>query len=89
MCQIKVHKLKKMHKFMGNLDIHFFFISSLFITWTGNIHEWENISKPSNIYNIIKLFAVLHIVAKQPIKIAKTPLVCSFGWLPWLEGMNF
>ena len=25
MCQVKVHKLKKMHKFMRNLDIHFFF----------------------------------------------------------------
>ena len=24
MCQIKVHKLKKMHKFMGNLDIQFY-----------------------------------------------------------------
>ena len=34
MCQIKVHKLKKMHKFMGNLDIHFFFILILFFIWT-------------------------------------------------------
>ena len=34
MCQIKVHKLKKMHKFMENFDIHFFFISSLYIIWT-------------------------------------------------------
>ena len=78
-----------MHKFMGNLDIHFFFISILFITWTYKIHAWEDISKPSNIHNIFKLFNVLHIVAKQPIKIAKKPLVCSFGCLPWLQGMNF
>ena len=34
MCQIKVHKLKKMHKFMGNYDINFFFISILFILLT-------------------------------------------------------
>ena len=77
MCQIEVHKLKKTHKFMENLDIHFFFISILFIIWTCQIHEWEALSKPSSIHNIIKLFAVLHIVAKQPIKIAKKPLVCS------------
>ena len=89
MCQIKVHKLKKMHKFMGNLDILFFFISILFKIWTWQIHEWEDISKPSNIHNIIKLFTVLHIVAKQPIKIAKKPLVVSFWWLPWLQGMYF
>ena len=46
------------------------------------MHEWEDISKPSNIYNITDLFTVLLIVAKQPIKIAKKPLVCSFRWLP-------
>ena len=34
MCQIKVHKLKKMPQFMGNLDIHFFFILILFMIWT-------------------------------------------------------
>ena len=60
-----------MHKLMGNLDIYFFFISILFILWTCQIHEWNGRSKPSNIHNIIKLFTVLHIVAKQPIKIAK------------------
>ena len=53
---------------MGNLDLHFFFISILFIIWTWQIHEWEDISKPSNIHKIIKLHTVLHIVAKQPIK---------------------
>ena len=74
---------------MGNLDIYFFFISILFIKWTCQLHEWEDISKPSNIHNRIKLFTVLHIVAKQPIKIAKKPLVCSFRRLPWLQGMNF
>ena len=90
MCQIKVHKIKKkMHKFMGNLDIHFFFILILFIIWACQKHKWEDISKPSNIQNIIKLFTVLHIVAKQLIKIAKKPIVCSFWWLPWLQGMNF
>ena len=78
MCQIKVHKLKKMHKFMGNFDIYFLFISILFILWTLQIHEWEDVSKPSNIHNIIYFFTVLHIVAKQPIKIAKKSLVCSF-----------
>ena len=31
----------------------------------------KDISKPSNIHNMIKLFTVLHIVAKQPINIAK------------------
>ena len=31
----------------------------------------KDISKPSNIHNVIKLFTVLHIVAKQPINIAK------------------
>ena len=85
MCQIKVHKLKKKPKFMGNLDIHFFFILILFMIWTWQIYEWEDIRKPSNIYNIIDLFTVLHIVARQPIKIAKKPLVCSFWWLPWLQ----
>ena len=74
---------------MGNLGIHFFFLSIFFIIWTSQIHEGEEISKPSNIHNIIKLFTVLHIVAKQPIQIAKKPLVSSFGWLPWLQGMNF
>ena len=78
-----------MHKFMGNLDIYFFFISILSMIWTCQIHEWEDISKPLNIHNIIMLFTVLHIVAKQPLKIAKKPLVCSFWWLPWLQGMNF
>ena len=78
-----------MHKFMGNLDIYFFFISILFIIWTCQIHEWEDISKPSNIHITIMLFTVLHIVAKQPIKIAKKPLVCSFLLLPWLQGINF
>ena len=78
-----------MNNFMGNLDIYFLFISILFKIWTCQIHEWEDISKPSNIHNKIKLFTVLHIVAKQPIKIAKKPLVCSFWWLPWLQGMNF
>ena len=67
-----------MHKFMRDLDIHFFFILILFIIWTWQIHEWEDISKPSNIQNIIRLFTVWHIVARQPIKIAKIPLVCSF-----------
>ena len=43
---------------MGNLDIHFFFISILFIIWTWQIHERENISKPLNVHNIIKLFTV-------------------------------
>ena len=57
---------------MGNLDIHFFFISMLFILWTRQIHEWKDISESSNIHNIIKLFTVLHIVAKQPIKLAKS-----------------
>ena len=66
--KLKLTNLKKMHKFMGHLDIHFFFISNIFIIWTWQIHEWEDISKPSNIHNIIKLFTVLHIVAKQPIK---------------------
>ena len=89
MCQIKVHKLEKMPKFMGDLDIRFFFSSFLFIIWTRQIHEWEDISKPSNIQNIIRLFTVLHIVAKQPIKIAKNPLVCSFWWLPWLQSINY
>ena len=56
---------------MGNLDIYFFFISILFIIWTCQVHEWEDISKPANIHNIIMLFTVLHIVAKQPMKIAK------------------
>ena len=69
---------KKMHKFMGNFEIHFFFISILFILWTSQIHELGDISKPSDIHKIIKLFTVLHIVAKQSIKIAKKPLVCSF-----------
>ena len=55
---------------MGNLDTHFFFISILFIIWTCQIHEWEDISKPSNIHDIIKLFIALHIVAKQTIVIA-------------------
>ena len=87
MCQIKVHKLKKMNKFMENLDILFFFISILFQIWTWQLHEWEDISKPSNIHNIIKLFTVLHIVAKQPIEIAKKPLVCPIRWLPWLQEM--
>ena len=32
------------------------------------MHEMEDISKPSKIHNMIKLFTVLHIVAKQPIK---------------------
>ena len=67
---------------MGNLDIYFFFLSILFILLTWQIHKWEDISKPLNIHNIIKLFTVLHIVAKQPIKIAKKPVVCSFWWLP-------
>ena len=89
MCQIKVHKLKKMHKFMVDLEIHFFFNIILFIIWIWQLHEWEDISKPSNIQNIIRLFTVLHIVAKQPIKIAKNPLVCSFWWLPWIQRMNF
>ena len=53
---------------MGNLDIYFFFTSSLFIIWTLQIHEWEDISKHSNIHNITKLFTVLHIVDKQPTK---------------------
>ena len=78
-----------MHKFMGNFDINFFFISIFFIIWTWRIHEWEDISKPSNIHNIIKLFTDLHIVAKQQIKMVKKPLVCSFWWLPWLQGINF
>ena len=89
MCQIKVHKLKKVHKFMGNLDFYFFFISILSIIWTCQIHEWEERSKPSNIHNIIMLFTVLHIVAKQPIKIAKKPLENSFWWFPWFQGMHF
>ena len=55
---------------MGNLDIYFFFILILFIKWAWQIHELEDISKLSNIHNIIDLF-VLHIVAKQPIKIAQ------------------
>ena len=93
MCQIKVHRLKKIHKFMGNLDIDSFLLHFNFSYNTCNMdlanHEWEDISKPSNINNIIKLFTILHIVAKQPIKIAKKPLVCSFWWLPWLQGINF
>ena len=88
-CQIKVHKLKKMDTSLGNLDIHFFFISVLFKIWTCQMNEWEDISKPSNIHNEIKLFTVLHNVAKQPIKIAKKPLVCLVWWLPWLQGINF
>ena len=73
MCQIKVHKLKKKPKFIGNgnLDIHFFFILILFIIWTWQIHEWEDISKPSNIYNIIDLFTVLHIVEMPVFKTVK------------------
>ena len=47
----KVHKLKKMFKLMGNLDIYFFFISISFIIWTYQIHEWEDISWPSSIHN--------------------------------------
>ena len=89
MCQIKVHKLKKCIFFGENLDIYLFFISILFIIWTCQIHEWEEISKPSSTHNINKLFTVLHIVAEQPIKTAKKPLVCSFWWLSWLQGMNF
>ena len=67
----KSSQTEKMHKFMGNFDIHFFFISILFILWTSQKHELEDISKPSNIHKLIKLFTILHIVAKQPIKIAK------------------
>ena len=33
--------------------------------------KFKDISKPSNIHHMIKLFTVLHIVAKQPINIAK------------------
>ena len=44
------------------------------------MHVLEDISKPSNIHDIIMLFTVLHIVARQPIKLAKKPLVCSFWW---------
>ena len=32
--KLKFINLKKMHKFMGNLDIHFFFISILSIIWS-------------------------------------------------------
>ena len=32
------------------------------------MQEWEVINKPSNIHNVIKLFTVLYIFAKQPIK---------------------
>ena len=53
-CQIKVHKLKnKMDTSLGNLDIRFFFISVLFIIWTWQIHEWEDISKPSKNANML------------------------------------
>ena len=78
-----------MFKLMGNLDIYFFFISISFIIWTCQIHEWEDISWLSSIHNLLKSFTVSHIFAKQRIKIAKKPLVCSFWWLPWLQGMNF
>ena len=35
------------------------------------IHERKDVSKPSNIHHMINFFTVLHIVAKQPINIAK------------------
>ena len=54
------------------------------------VTDYAALSKPSNIHNIIDLFtdAVLHIVAKQPIKIAKKPLELIW-WFPWLQRMNF
>ena len=64
---------------MVDLDIHFFFISILFIIWTWQVHEWEDISKLTNTKNIIWLFTVLHIVAKQPIIIAKSHWYAPFG----------
>ena len=74
---------------MGNLDIHFFLHFNFFIIWSLQIHELEDISKPSNIHNIIKLVTVLHIVPKQPIKNAKKPLVCSFWWITTVTRNEF